>query len=845
MGKQHVLLVEREAKTRRMLKVSLEQAGYGVVTARDGDDALSKLERSTPALVLMSTSLPKVDGYGVVRRMKEHADWSPIPVIFMIEGDSIEDKIRGLELGVEDYIKKPVFVKELVSRVQVLLAKQVSLHLSQSAAQTRVAGSLEDLPTVDLLESLEQGGQSGVVRITWGERVGEVVFEDGEIIDASLRRLRGEEVVFRLLCWTKGTFEVEIGDTGGERIIESGTRALIEAGMRHAAEYNRLLTELPAGDRLLAVDREQLGRRLGRVPDELQSIVNLLDGRRSILDVIDDSPFDDISTLQTLARLHGEGLLQARSEAGAGVAIPGPPRTPTPPEGEESRETSIYDEQEIDDDDAPTMRPPAVAERPRSGANVAKIVDGSSAREEIIFDVGSQKVSGSDDQPPTPPRGSAADAPSAEAAGDEQTPPSEPPVTPRGHEAPAFAEATRPRGVETSPAGSKVEDERSPKSEPPSTEDVDAAFQAVLSEIPSEYPRPGNEFVAVPVGVGASSDDDVEPEDGAPRPEDVDDELADDELAGDEDDDELADVDDDLDHASEEIDHPDEDEAPTSLPETEPEPEQLAGGADRRPSSRLSERGSSSAPPGASSSRRPDARSDPPSEDDPHSGLGRSGITEGFFAKPPTDPDAEELVPESEEEAVYLTEEQVARRRGGYRVVALVVGVLACVILFSVLRRRRGDGPTTTTTASATGSATTAAAPPSTQTASALAAGDGGAGGVAGTGGAGGEGDGGAGGSRADGEGGDAGRGGSLPDVDDPLAEAQKLIGIGRYKDGIPYARAATEKDPSNGDAWFWLGTGYESIGKLDEAREAFGKCADNEASAQFIGYCKSRAPKP
>ncbi|MEQ9321067.1 MAG: response regulator, partial [Polyangiaceae bacterium] len=97
MGKQHVLLVEREAKTRRMLKVSLEQAGYRVVTARDGHDALSKLERSAPALVLTSTSLPKVDGYGVVRRMKEHADWSQIPVIFMIEGDSIEDKIRGLE----------------------------------------------------------------------------------------------------------------------------------------------------------------------------------------------------------------------------------------------------------------------------------------------------------------------------------------------------------------------------------------------------------------------------------------------------------------------------------------------------------------------------------------------------------------------------------------------------------------------------------------------------------------------------------------------------------------------------------------------------------------------------
>jgi DNA-binding response OmpR family regulator len=452
LAKHHLLLVEREAKTRRLLKVSLEQAGYSVTTARDGADALAKLELATPALVLSATSLPKLDGYALVRRMKENAEWSRIPVIFMVAGESIEDKIRGLELGVEDYLTKPIFVKELLARVAVLLAKRVRRHLSTSVAQTRVQGSLRDLPTIDLLESLETGQQTGVLRISWGDRVGEVTFEDGEIIDARMKRLRGEEVVFRLLCWTEGRFEVELGDIEAERIIESGTRGIIEAGMRHAADYNRLLAELPSQHTVLEVDQAALAERMGDIPGELDGILGLLDGRRSILDVIDESPFDDISTLQTIAKLHGEGLLRrVVGIGGKSPTIPGPPRTPFPPE-------ESYDDDDDDwDDQLPTMRPPKVSAHKQMGVGqrVAHVVPAQvddDARETVVIDPPA----------PTPGQGlapSGDEQESGAATGDDDAP-----VTP-------------PRGA----AGRAESSRKVPASIPPDTADVDSAFAAAVA----------------------------------------------------------------------------------------------------------------------------------------------------------------------------------------------------------------------------------------------------------------------------------------------------------------------------------------------------------------------------
>lgn len=99
MAKQQLLLIDADPASVRVLEVSLKKAGFSVTTAADGQDALSKLELSAPDLILTDTRLPRLDGYELVRRIKDIPALAGVPVVFLTSQKSVEDKIRGLELG--------------------------------------------------------------------------------------------------------------------------------------------------------------------------------------------------------------------------------------------------------------------------------------------------------------------------------------------------------------------------------------------------------------------------------------------------------------------------------------------------------------------------------------------------------------------------------------------------------------------------------------------------------------------------------------------------------------------------------------------------------------------------
>ena len=295
-----------------MLEVSLKKAGYSVTTASDGADALSKIEFSIPDLILTDTRLPRLDGYELVRRLKEHAEFAQLPVVFLTSQKSVEDKVRGLELGVEDYLTKPIFVRELIARVNLLLARRTQEKMATSmptSRRTRLSGSLEDMGVVDLLQTFEVSRKSGIARINDGRRETRVYFRDGKVVDAELGQLRGEEAVYRALIWTSGTFEVEFCPVAREDIIPTSTQGLLMEGMRRVDEWGRLLEQLPSLKTIFEVDHEQLVERLNEIPDELNGILRLFDGKRTLIHVVDESPFEDLSTLSTITKLYFEGLL--------------------------------------------------------------------------------------------------------------------------------------------------------------------------------------------------------------------------------------------------------------------------------------------------------------------------------------------------------------------------------------------------------------------------------------------------------------------------------------------------------------------------------------------------------
>src|SRR5580698_3510672 len=316
VAKQKLLLVDADPRSVRVLEVSLKKAGYSVTTAKDGLDALSKVEVSSPDLVLSDTRLPNLDGYALVRRLKERPEWANIPVVFLTSQKSVEDKIRGLELGVEDYLTKPIFVRELLARVNLLLARRTQENIATRGApggRTRFSGSIQDMAVVDLLQTFEVSRKSGVVHLSTGTQKAKIYFRDGKIVDAEVSHLRGEEAVYRTLIWNEAEFEVEFFAVKNEDIIGTSTQGILMEGMRRVDEWGRLLEQLPSLATIFEIDHSELLERLSEIPDELNGILRLFDGKRSLIQVVDESPFEDLSTLSTLSKLYFEGLLVAKT----------------------------------------------------------------------------------------------------------------------------------------------------------------------------------------------------------------------------------------------------------------------------------------------------------------------------------------------------------------------------------------------------------------------------------------------------------------------------------------------------------------------------------------------------
>jgi DNA-binding response OmpR family regulator len=318
VAKQQLLLVDSDPASVRVLEVSLKKAGFSVTTATDGLDALSKVEHFVPDLILTDTRLPRLDGYELVRRLKKRPEFAMAPIVFLTSQKSIEDKIRGLELGVEDYLTKPIFVRELIARVHLLLARRAHQRMAQTAGspKTHLSGDLSDMGVVDLLQTFELGRKTGIVHLV-SDRQEEafIYFRDGQVIDAEHGRLAGEEAVYRCMIWTRGAFEVDFVPLDRPETIHTTTQGLLMEGMRRVDEWGRLLEQLPPLGTVFQVNHEALAERLGEIPDELNGILRLFDGSRTLMDVVDDSPFEDLSTLSTISKLYFEDLLQVLESA--------------------------------------------------------------------------------------------------------------------------------------------------------------------------------------------------------------------------------------------------------------------------------------------------------------------------------------------------------------------------------------------------------------------------------------------------------------------------------------------------------------------------------------------------
>lgn len=117
-----ILVVDDEARLRDVLRMNLEMEHYNVLEASNGVEALEQLREYLPDLVVLDVMMPEMDGFETLRHMREV---STVPVIMLTVRQSEQDKIRGLDLGADDYLAKPFSPRELLSRVRALLRRSM------------------------------------------------------------------------------------------------------------------------------------------------------------------------------------------------------------------------------------------------------------------------------------------------------------------------------------------------------------------------------------------------------------------------------------------------------------------------------------------------------------------------------------------------------------------------------------------------------------------------------------------------------------------------------------------------------------------------------------------------
>ena len=127
-----ILVVDDEKRMVRFIRLNLEQDGFQVISAYNGTEALEQVRTRLPNLILLDVMMPDIDGFEVLKKIREA---SSVPVIMLTAKGEEDDRVKGLELGADDYVTKPFSPRELVSRVKAVLRRTESVSESTNVIE--------------------------------------------------------------------------------------------------------------------------------------------------------------------------------------------------------------------------------------------------------------------------------------------------------------------------------------------------------------------------------------------------------------------------------------------------------------------------------------------------------------------------------------------------------------------------------------------------------------------------------------------------------------------------------------------------------------------------------------
>jgi len=249
-----ILAVDDSPVITEMIKDAFEAEGYRVLTAEDGSEALKIALSENPDIIIADVNMPGMDGWELCSQIRSNPFTSFIPFIFLTARAQSPDRIRGIQMGADDYLTKPFEMEELIARVHLIFQRirktQESLLMRERKS---LSGSTKEMALPDLLQMFAINQKTGLLRISrMGFPPGVIAVEGGRIIRAELGPARAAKAIYRLLLWPDAHFEMEpLLDSMTDPGMPAGVEEILMEGMRQLDELKVLERDLPLRDKKL------------------------------------------------------------------------------------------------------------------------------------------------------------------------------------------------------------------------------------------------------------------------------------------------------------------------------------------------------------------------------------------------------------------------------------------------------------------------------------------------------------------------------------------------------------------------------------------------------------------
>ncbi len=307
MERKRILIAVNTPSDVEKLRKQLATSGYEVKVVNNGTAALNLSREFQPHLVLSELTLAKVDGHHLLREFKGNASTRRVSFVMMSSHRSVDERVHTISLGVDDYITVPFDMREVVSRIKILLEESESIELSAARNSKGFAGNLCDMNIIETAQALEIGKKSGVLVVLSGDDEGVIFIRDGEIVDVEMAEVPPAQALFRMFTWSDGTFRFDIEAVEQPSRFDVSTADLIKRGMVYKDRWDQLCQGLPSLQTSLTKNKKN--GILPRSEDE-KAVLSIVNGNSKTLDLVKNSELDDLRTLKTVIKLFNEGRLK-------------------------------------------------------------------------------------------------------------------------------------------------------------------------------------------------------------------------------------------------------------------------------------------------------------------------------------------------------------------------------------------------------------------------------------------------------------------------------------------------------------------------------------------------------